>query len=316
MGMKLTLIPSNTLPVFSTFPNRYSLPEKLTVQSRDGDVSMLDELPEQGLAIVGSRLPQMRSIELLTQVMQDLRHTRLIIVSGFARGIDAKAHELAIESGLRTIAILGCGINRNYPQENEGLRRKILEAGGLVISQFEDEAQPLAQNFYNRNGTIAGFSKATWVVEAAAVSGTLNTAKWATDLDRDLYATSCFPTDCHYQGNVKLLSQKDSDRYSVAQGFYGVQSLGATWGDLDDPDRFQNRLALNASPKSDIQRWVLELQSVSGVCHVQALMEHASKKGYTLGKFYHLFEAEVDAGMLKHDENGRVAFGSWITSES
>jgi DNA protecting protein DprA len=306
--MKLTQIPATTLPVFSTF-GRFRIPKQINVQSRDGDVSMLEALPSQGFAIVGSRLPQRRSIELLTEVMGDLKNSGLIIVSGFARGIDSKAHELAIESGLRTIAILGCGIARDYPKENSRLRSEIIESGGLVISQFDEHAEPLAQNFYNRNGTIAGFSKAVWVVEAAEVSGTLNTAKWASDLNRDLYATSCFPTDPHYQGNVKLLSQKDPIRYPVAQSLFNAESLAATWSELGDARLGQGRLPFSATPKSELQRWVLELQSLAGECHVQALMDLASAKGYTLGNFYHLFEAEVDSGKLVEDSTGRVQLG-------
>jgi len=303
--MILSRISADTLSVFKTFDHK-KLPSHLTIQSLDGDYSMLEELPAQGLAIVGTRYPQQRSIELLEEAMYDLRNTRLIIVSGFARGIDSHAHELAIQYGLRTIAFLGNGIGQTYPKENAPLRESVIQSGGLIISQFEADAKPLPKNFFDRNGLIAGFSKATWVVEAAEVSGTLNTASWASQLNRDLYATSCFPADHYYQGNVKLLSQRHPDRYPFAHSFFSAQSLGSTWPDLANQSLKQTSLALSLNPKSEIQRWVIELQSRAGECMVQALMEYAGKKGYTPGKFYHLFEAEIEAGMLVHDSSGRV----------
>ena len=303
--MIISKISTDTLSVFKTF-DYFKVPPHLTVQSLDGDHSMLGDLPTIGLSIVGSRSPQRRSLELLERTIQELRHTRLIIVSGFARGIDSRAHELAVQYGLRTVALLGCGIERDYPKENAALRESILRSGGLIISQFEDEAPPLARNFHDRNGLIAGFSKATWVVEAAEVSGTLNTANWAMKLNRDLYATSCFPDDHYYQGNVKLLSQRDSLRYPVADLFFNSGSLGKSWPDLEEPESTQGSLSLHAEPKSEIQKWVYELKQSNGECQIQTLMNYASKQGYTLGKFYHLFEAEVESGLLSHDSSGRV----------
>jgi DNA protecting protein DprA len=303
--MKRIKISTDLLSVFKTFTAK-PIPPELTVESRSGDVSMLDELPNLGLAIVGSRFPQRRSIDLLEEALYELRNTDLIIISGFARGIDAKAHELAIEFGLRTIAILGSGIDTTYPRENLKLRHRILETGGLVISQFADDAKPLGFQFIHRNSLIAGFSKATWVVEAAEVSGTLNTAKWATDFNRDLYATSCFPKDHFYQGNVKLLNQKQTDRYAVAQAFFNVQSLSSSWSKLGE-NKSDAQEIFDFIPEAKIQKWVLELQALTnGECKVQALMNHASQQGLTLGRFYQLFEAEVAAGLLKHDTSGRV----------
>jgi DNA protecting protein DprA len=207
-------------------------PVKLDVESFTTDLSLLDQLPECGFAIVGTRTPQRRSFELLEKTMADLRGSNLVIISGLARGIDSRAHELAIEHGLKTIAILGNGIDIDYPRENRHLRKKIVEHGGMVISQFERQMAPIKYNFIHRNQLIAGLSSAVWVVEAAAISGTLNTAKHAASFNRDLYATPCFPGDPFFQGNEKLLSEQHPDRYPIAKPFFGSHSLSPTWREL------------------------------------------------------------------------------------
>lgn len=303
--MKLLRVPSHQLSAFKTF-DRYRTPEYLDIQSKDGDLSWLDELPACGLAVVGTRHPQKRSIELVEKTITELKHTRLIVISGFARGIDSFAHEAAIQNGLRTVAFLGCGIHQTYPKENQVLRRKIIEAGGAMISQFGEDDPPLARNFHNRNGLIAGFAKATWVVEAAAVSGTLNTATWAQRFNRDLYATSCFPSDHFYQGNVKLLSEKETNKYPVARSFFHAGSLAATWSDLGEAGFVQTCLPFQQEAKTEIQRWVLALKDECGECSVQNLMNYASKQGYTLGRFYLQYEKELEAGYLRQDSSGRV----------
>ena len=296
---------TNSLDVFRSF-DRHKIPTELKIQSRDGDISMLEELPSKGLAIVGTRHPQARSLQLLEEALFDLRNSGLIIVSGLARGIDSRAHELSLQYGLRTIALLGCGINEVYPKENSSLRSKIVAEGGLVMSQFNDDSPPFSKNFYHRNALIAGFSKATWVVEAAEVSGTLNTANWAFKLNRDLYATSCFPSDVFYQGNVKLLSQRESGRFPIAQNFFCAKSLSSTWTNLAGMENSQESFLLESAKLSEIQKWVIELQAISGKCQIQALMELASSNGVSLGEFYKRYEGELEAGSLNQDPNGRV----------
>jgi DNA processing protein len=125
-----------------------------------------------------------------------------------ARGIDTHAHEAALAEGLPTIAILGCGIRRTYPPENQRLRRRILEAGGLVLSEFDPDVQAHPGCFIQRNRLIAGYSKATWIVQSGYRSGALNTAKWAREHHRNVYATPAFPGDPAFLGNLALFTEK------------------------------------------------------------------------------------------------------------
>ena len=301
--MPVHRIPSSELQVFETLPPEL-VPPFVDLECRDDPGKILEGLPESGLAIVGSRSPQKRSLELMERTLGGLRGSGLLILSGFARGIDSRAHELALENGLGTLAILGCGIDVDYPRENRQLKDRILAAGGMILSCFERGTPPLPRNFYERNGLIAGFANAVWVVQAAGVSGTLNTANWAMKLNRNLYATSCFPGDPFYEGNEKLLSQKSTERYPVAESFFGPHSLESTWTDRLPGQSAQSELPWREKPRSEIQTWVLEIKHASGECHLHALLNHALQKGHTPVSFYRNLEAELAAGALRQSLEG------------
>jgi DNA protecting protein DprA len=277
----------------------------LEIETENSPHLLLDGLSEKGLAIIGTRYPQHRSFELLEKTMQELRGSELVIVSGFARGIDSRAHELALDHGLKTVAILGCGLNVDYPRENRYLRKRILESGGMILSPFERDAPAYAGNFLKRNRLIAFFSKAVWVVEAGAISGTLNTAKHASELNRDLYATSCFPNDRYFEGNEKLLSQQRTDQHPIADPFFNTFSLCKTWGHLQPP--VQSKKPFIRQNASRIQRWVLEIREAGGDCHLRTLSAVAINSGVQPSQFYREYLQELNEGKIKEDLHGRVS---------
>jgi DNA processing protein len=108
-------------------------------------------------------------------------------VSGLARGVDTAAHRGALDAGARTLAVLGSGVDVVYPPENGALARAVTEAGA-VVSQFPMGTPPLPHHFPARNRLIAGMALGTVVVEAAARSGALITARLAGELGREVYA--------------------------------------------------------------------------------------------------------------------------------
>jgi DNA processing protein len=144
--------------------------------------------PRPCLSIVGARRATGYGLDTAAALAADLSERGLTIVSGFARGIDAAAHRAAARaSDGRTVAILGCGLDIDYPRGRDRLREEISAAGALV-SEFPFGTAPLRQNFPVRNRIIAALGHGTLVVEATARSGSLITARLALELGRDVYA--------------------------------------------------------------------------------------------------------------------------------
>ncbi len=140
------------------------------------------------LAVVGSRACTNYGRQALKHLVEGLRGQPIVIVSGLAYGIDALAHEAALEAGLSTIAVPGSGLDWDvlYPKANVGLARGILEAGGALLSEFNPDMKANDYTFPQRNRIMAGMCAATLVVEAKERSGSLITARLAVEYNREL----------------------------------------------------------------------------------------------------------------------------------
>ncbi len=147
----------------------------------------LEAADERSVAVVGTRNPTAYGRETARQLTSDLSKSGVTIISGLARGIDGIAHRTALESGARTIAILGSGVDVMYPREHASLARQIAETGA-VVSEHALGARPDAQNFPRRNRIISGMSLGTVVIEAPEGSGALLTARHALEQDREVFA--------------------------------------------------------------------------------------------------------------------------------
>ena len=240
------------------------------------DASLLS-LP--AIAVVGARACSSYGRSVTRSLARDVAAAGLVVVSGMARGIDGEAHRGALEGGGRTIAVLGCGIDRDYPAAHAELARRITESGGLVVSEYEPGVEPAPWRFPARNRIIAGLCRATLVVEARERSGALITADFALEEGRDVLAVP---------GEITS---------SLSAGTNGLIKLGATpVGSADD---------------------VLEVYDLVTAARVsaplgraaQALLAYVSGTALTgdeLGRAAALDPAESAAALLELELAGRV----------
>jgi len=163
----------------------------------------------QSLAIVGTRRPTAYGREMATHLTSELARHNLTIVSGMALGIDTLAHRSALQSGRRTIAVLGSGLDVLYPSENRGLADKIV-ANGAVVTEYPLGTQPDAFNFPARNRIISGLSLGTLVIEAGEKSGALITSRFALDQNREVFAVPGRMTDRHSIGCNRLIRRGEA----------------------------------------------------------------------------------------------------------
>jgi DNA processing protein len=148
------------------------------------DVSVL---ARPAVAVVGARSCSPYGAAVARMLGRELAAAGLVVVSGLARGIDGEAHRGALEAHGLTVAVLGCGVDRDYPASHRELAGRIA-AGGLVVSEYPPGVEPAPWRFPARNRIIAGLARATIVVEAREASGALITADLALEEGREVFA--------------------------------------------------------------------------------------------------------------------------------
>lgn len=148
---------------------------------------LIEPQDRQALAIVGSRQATPYGLRITETLARELSGAGFTIVSGLARGIDAAAHRAALEAGGRTIAVLGCGLDMDYPLGHARLREEIAMSGA-VVTEYAPGIPPRAGHFPRRNRIISGLSLGVVVVEAAEDSGSLITARLALEQGREVFA--------------------------------------------------------------------------------------------------------------------------------
>jgi DNA processing protein len=186
-------------------------PTRLFLRGEDADL-----LTRPSVAIVGARSCSPYGAQVARTLARELAGAGLVVVSGLARGVDAEAHRGALEAGGATVAVLGCGIDVDYPRRHAELARRIA-ATGLVVSEYPPGTEPAPWRFPARNRIIAALCAATVVVEARERSGALITADFALELGREVFAVpgeitaglSAGTNRLIRQGAAPLLSSED-----------------------------------------------------------------------------------------------------------
>jgi DNA processing protein len=167
----------------------------------DGEPALL---ARRAVAVVGARSCSPYGAQVARRLGRELAAAGLVVVSGLARGVDGEAHRGALEADGTTIAVLGCGIDRDYPASHAQLSRRI-EERGLVVSEYEPGVEPAPWRFPARNRIIAGLCEAVVVVEARERSGALITADFGLDEGRDVFAVPGEITSALSAGTNALL---------------------------------------------------------------------------------------------------------------
>lgn len=195
------------------------------------------------VAIVGTRRPTDYGKRWTRKISIALAQKGITIISGLAEGIDTEAHRACLDVQGRTIAVLGTGVDIVYPAKNKSLYNQILQQG-LILSEYPSGTQPDRSHFPRRNRIIAGFSRATLVLEAPTTSGALITARYANEFGREIYALPGSLDQPNSLGCLELI-------HNGAQMILSEEQLLETLGCLPnlDPIPPKNPL-LSVSPSS------------------------------------------------------------------
>jgi DNA processing protein len=168
----------------------------------------LRESDQWAVAVVGTRRLTAYGKQVTHELVSGLVRSNVTIISGLAKGIDSVAHQVAVEMGGRTIAVLGSGLDNIYPAQNRRLADRILDGHGAIISEYALGVRPEAKNFPPRNRIISGLSLGVIVIEAGSRSGAPITANFALDQNREVFAVP---------GNINSPASKCSNRL-IQQG--------------------------------------------------------------------------------------------------
>lgn len=168
-------------------------------------------LPEDdwAVAVVGTRRVSVYGRQAAEDMARGLAASRVTVVSGLARGVDAVAHRAAIDAGGRTIAVLACGLDMVYPPEHKRLAEQIMEQGAL-ISDYPPGTQPRSEFFPRRNRILSGISLGVLIVEGDVKSGAMITARQALDQNREVFAVPGSIYSPNSRGTNKLIQDGEA----------------------------------------------------------------------------------------------------------
>jgi DNA processing protein len=234
------------------------------VLSYKGNISLLNH--DKIIAIVGARNSSINGRSFAAKLAKDLVKAGYVTTSGLARGIDTSVHS---NSGSNTIAVVAGGIDHIYPPENKTLYAQIAE-NGLLLAELSVGSKPLSQHFPQRNRIISGLALATVVVEAGLKSGSLITANFALEQNREVFAVPGFPIDPRCIGSNRLIKNGAYLLESVDDIISNVVSKDKLRESLEEEMSYFNNLGLymgnnNIQITDKDRKAVIELLSASEV---------------------------------------------------
>jgi DNA processing protein len=223
-------------------------------------------IPSRSIAVVGTRNASTYGKKITAYLVEELVRSGFTIISGLALGIDSIAHETALQSGGKTVAVLGSAVNEVYPRSNLKLSQQILQNGALV-SEFPLGTLPTPFNFPQRNRIISALSMGTVVVEAGEKSGALITATFALEQNREVFAVP-----------GPLFAQKSiGTNHLIQQGAKLVTSVDDILEELNLPVLEQKIEAQKQLPSNRAEKVILELLQNEPL-HIDAIGRELKQK--------------------------------------
>ncbi|MCR5114100.1 MAG: DNA-processing protein DprA [Bacteroidales bacterium] len=228
----------------------------------------------RAVAVVGTRNVSPYGKDATRKIIGEMARHDVCVVSGLARGIDTVAHEQALDSGLKTVAVMGCGLSTIYPDSNIRLARRIVENGGALVSEFPFKTKPDRQNFPQRNRIIAGMTDATLVMETAQKGGSIITAYIAHSYNRDVFAVPGSILAPSYEGCHTLIRKNVA---AIATSGADVAELMG-W-DLPSPKGVQRSLFIELSEDEQVVADLIATQKEFAIDDLTAAMpQHTPSK--------------------------------------
>lgn len=257
------------------------------------------ELPknnETRVAIVGTRKATTVGRDIAERFAEELGENGITIVSGLALGIDSASHLGALKAKAKTIAVLGNEIGSFYPRQNHRLAKQILETGGCIISEYPLGCPTYRNNFLARNRIISGLSAGIIIIEAPFGSGSLNTARYAIEQNREIFVVPGPLNNKNYEGSLKLLRE-------------GARLITSTEDILED-------LGIETKTKREKQKSIIEGVNDKNQIAILKILEEAGTS-LTIDKISFLTKLEPQAvnqaisfliieGIIKETEKGYI----------
>lgn len=251
----------------------------------------------RSIALVGARNASAAGLKMAGVLARELGDAGYVTVSGLARGIDGAVHKATLKTG--TIAVLAGGLAHIYPNEHLGLAQDILDNGGALLSEMPFAWEPRARDFPRRNRLVSGISQGVVVVEAAKRSGSLITAQYALEQNREVFAVPGSPLDPRAEGGNHLIQQGARLITNARDIIDSLQQFRPEQGELLEPDWVPDDGYLDDAPaNSDERGLLLGALSVSPV-HVDDLVRVTGLRA-----------SKVQGMLLEMDLEGRLEWSS------
>lgn len=251
-----------------------------------GDITLLKH--PLTIAVVGSRKPTPYGIWVTKTLSSELAENGFCIVSGMAAGVDGLSHEEAVQAGGKTICVLGGSIHKPYPKSNIKLMNRVLDSGGLVISEYSPLDATLPLNFALRNRIVSGLSDGVLITEAGMKSGTLITANYASEQGKTVFAVPGNINSKYSVGTNHLIR----DGAVMVCGIYDILevfSLEYT------PSRESDQAA---SDLSEIEQKIYRQIQKRGICHIEQL---AIETDISIGDLTGVLNIMDIKGLVRYD---------------